>query len=254
MDRQQKDTELFDGIAHNYVKKDVIVSSSIARKFILLEAMRPALAAGNIGTVVEIGCGTGASARYLDGYYEKYYGVDASKNMIELARHTNRSNDRAVFYTPDRDGTPIPDNTADVILSVGVLHHMEHPDEAFASLKRVAKNGCLFIAIEPQRANPLIQALRKLRKLIDSSYSRDQVFFSEKELYGMLARAGLEGIEFEYQGFLTPPFAQMPLSPQFLFKYLSRLAIKADMRLNDRMPGVFRKLSFNIVARGVIKK
>ena len=252
---EQADRDLFDRIASHYARKDSVVSSSLARKSQLLFAIKPVLdELPTLGTIVEIGCGVGASAKYLAGHYERYIGIDQSKEMIKAARVFGQDNSRVEFIVASAKSKNLPQNIADVILSVGALHHMTQLDEAVESLVKIAKPGAFLVAREPQNGNPFVQMMRWMRGKVDSSYSRNQVFFSQQGLRDLFAKYGITDISVEFQGFLTPPFAEVVMYPQILIASLSRAAIKIDSWLNMHLPGFLRKLSFNIVVIGRFTK
>jgi ubiquinone/menaquinone biosynthesis C-methylase UbiE len=249
--REQADQVLFDRIASRYARKDLVASSSLARKSQLLSAIKPVLdELSNLGTVVDIGCGVGASAKYLAGHYERYVGIDQSKEMIKAAVMFNRGNPRAEFIAGNVKSKNLPRNIADLVLSDGALHHITELEEAMDSLVRIAKPGAFLVVREPQNGNPLLQVMRWIRGIVDSSYSKEQIFFSEKDLRELFETHGIVDLSVEFQGFLSPPFAQAILHPQVLTVPLSRVATRVDSWLNTYLPGVLRKLGFNIVVVG----
>ena len=255
MTREQADRVLFDRIASRYARKDLIASSSLARKSQLLSAIKPVLGElPNLGTVVDIGCGVGAPARYLDGHYERYIGIDQSEEMIRAAVVFNRGNPRAEFIAKNVKSRDLPQNIADVILSDGALHHVVELEETIDSLVRIAKPGAFLVVREPQNGNPLLQVMRWIRGIVDSSYSREQIFFSEEDLRELFANHSVVNLSVGFQGFLTPPFAQVILHPQALSAPLSRVAIQVDSWLNVHLPGWLRKLGFSIVVIGRFTK
>jgi len=251
--REQADRELFDRIAGRYATKDIVLSSSLARQYQLLTAMRPVLdQAPNLGTILDVGCGVGAPARYLDGHYERYIGVDQSTAMIEAAVALNRGNPRAEFLARNIKSRDLPTNVADVVLSDGALHHITELDEALDALTRVAKPGAFLVVREPQNSNPILQGMRWIRGVVDSSYSREQIFFSERGLRDLLSRHGITNVEFDFQGFLSTPFAQVVVHPQSLAVPFSRMGILIDRWLDAHLPKRLKKLAFNITAIGRI--
>jgi len=126
--REQADRELFDRIVGRYARKDVVVSSSLARKSQLIAAIKPLLdESPNLGTIVDVGCGVGAPARYLAGHYERYIGVDQSEEMIATATAFNQGNPKAEFIARNIKSSGLPQNVADVVLSDGALHHRWTP-------------------------------------------------------------------------------------------------------------------------------
>lgn len=251
MSRERADRNLFNKIAFQYARKDVVPSSSLARRSQLLMAMAPLLEVKpSLGTIVEIGCGVGAPARYLDGHYEQYIGIDQSEGMVDAARVFHQENPRVSFMAENVKSERLPQDVADVVLAVGALHHMTPLDDVMVSLSRIARPGAFIVAIEPQNGNPLIQMMRWVRGRIDPSYSQEQVFFSTEELERIFSRHGITGLEVSFQGYLTPPFAQVIIPPQFLTVPLVRLAIRVESWLQAHLPQFLRRFSFNVVVIG----
>lgn len=249
--RELADQALFDTIAKQYARKDSIASSSLARRTQLLSAIQPVLVdQPNMGTIVEIGCGVGASAQYLMGRYERYIGIDQSEAMIEAARLFNQSNPRATFLVGNARAPDLEPNVADTILSSGALHHMTELDQVMESLVRIARPGAYLVVIEPQNGNPLFQLMRWVRGKMDPSYSSDQIYFSEHDLTDLFTGHGIDDLSIDFQGFLSTPFAQVVLFPQTLSTPLSRAASHIDPWLASSLPGSLKRLSFNIVIIG----
>jgi len=249
--QEQRDQALFNQIATHYARKDVVHSSKLARRSQLLMAMEPVFAqTPHFGLVVDVGCGVGAPAAYLAGRYDSYIGIDQSTEMIEAARHFNRSQGNAKFIAANVKTVILPPHTADIILSIGTLHHVTGLDDVISKLAQLARPGARFVVIEPQNGNPVIQLMRWIRGKVDESYSSEQRFFSEQELVSLLSRNGVVDLEIGYQGFLTPPLAQVILNPQAIFVPLSRLAVQIDHWLARHLRGPLQKLSFNIVLIG----
>lgn len=248
--REQADRILFDRIAVDYAKKDIIMSSSLARRNRLLAAMRPVLEErSNLGTVVDIGCGVGAPAQYLAGRYSRYIGVDQSEEMIEKARTFNRNIAEAEFLATNvKDANLV--HMADVILAVGALHHMTDLDRVMDSVVRVAKPGAWLVTIEPHSGNPVLQMMRWVRGIVDTSYSRGQTFFREHCLRQLFSDHGIAILSVRFHGFLSPPFAEVILRPQCIAAPLCRLAIWLDSRIDRHGPAPWKRLAFNIVIIG----
>lgn len=247
---EKQDRELFNRIAAEYARKDTVGSTSRARKYQLMCAVGPAFKKqGKMGLLVEIACGVGASAKYLRGWYDRYIGIDYSDKLIEAARIFNKSNPHAEFITANIKDADIGCDKADMILAVGALHHMIDISKVMASLKKIARPGALFVAIEPQRGNPIVQFLRQVRTKIDRSYSEKQLYFSRQELINMMSDNGMTDIETEYQGYFSPPLAQVILRPQLIFIPMSGAAILIDKAVDKLLPGFLKIFSWNIVLR-----
>ncbi len=249
--REAADRELFNRIAESYARKDQVTSSRIARRDGLLRALRPLLArSGGLGTVVDVGCGIGAQAHYLLGHFDRYIGIDQSEELVQAGEVYNAHLERVEFIAANIKSPDLPENVADTVLVVGALHHMTELETVMQSLRCIAKPGAAFVAMEPQSANPVIQVLRRIRMKVDRSYSREQTFFREDELRSILEFGELQEISIEYQGFVTPPFAQVILNPQAIFAPISRLALMVEHALDAVLRGPVRKLSWNMVASG----
>ena len=100
--------------------------------------------------VLDVGCGTGnliLTAKSYVGTSGSLYGIDASPEMIELARKkAKRSGSEAVFDVGLIEKIAYPDANFDVVISRLVIHHL--PDDlkrqGFAEIFRVLKPGGLF--------------------------------------------------------------------------------------------------------------
>lgn len=255
MTRETRDRLLFNRIARTYAKKDSAVSSSLARKSKLLSTITPVLATFSEPiTIVDIGCGVGAPAKYLTGCYARYIGIDQSEELIEAAKIFHHGNPRAEFIAANMKSPNVAHSTADVILSDGALHHMTELDNVMTSLLWIAKPGAFLVIREPHNRNPLIGLLRWIRGFVDVSYSQEQRFFSEQELQDLLARHGISEVTIRYHGFLSTPFAEVVIPPQAIMVPLSRLAIAIDRWIEKYAPRALQQLSFNIIAIGRFPK
>ncbi len=246
---EERDRELFDRIAKEYSKKDQVPSCRKAREYQLHTGMG-ALLTKKIPLIVEIGCGIGASAEYMEGAFDSYIGIDYSEEQIRQARLAHTDQKGVSFIVKNvKELTPSDIPPTDVVLAVGAFHHFTELDKAFSAITSVMKNGAWLVAIEPQRQNPIIQLLRFIRTKVDKGYSSDQIYFSGQELTGLLERNGFTDIEIQYEGFFSPPFAQVAFNPQWLFLPLSRLSILLDKVCDRILPAPLKRLSWNLVAR-----
>lgn len=245
-----RDRAHFNRFAKRYAIKDYVESSSLARRYEVRAAVMPLVEqAGSLGTVIEIGCGAGAAARYLEGAYGQYIGVDYSEEMIAAGHALNGHNKRTTFLVANAKSIPVPNRSADAVILLGALHHMTQWDAVVESLKRVAKPGAHLVMLEPFSGNPVVQLLRFLRGLVDPSYSREQHFFSCAELFRLLEGHGFTHLEDSYVGYFSTPLAEviLPLGP--LATPVSRTAISADRWLERHLPAFLRTLAWKIVIR-----
>ncbi len=76
------------------------------------------------GTVLEVGCGAGGFARALAARGALVSGVDASPEMIRLARQRTRAGSRVEFVCGDSLEQRLPSAHFDAVVSVATLHHL----------------------------------------------------------------------------------------------------------------------------------
>ena len=92
-----------------------------------------------------------------------------------VGRKITKNLDNVTLIDSNIKDINLEDKSVDTILIVGGLHHMTDFDEIFRVFKKVAKPGANLVAIEPQRENPLIQLLRKIRMKINPGYVRSKI-------------------------------------------------------------------------------
>jgi SAM-dependent methyltransferase len=101
-------------------------------------------------TVLEAGCGTGQLSIFLSRYNRQIYGIDISKGSLVEAKKfiTKNSIKNVTLYRMNIFNHCFVENTFDVIISNGVLHHTHNPKKAFINLSRILKeNGIIVIGL-----------------------------------------------------------------------------------------------------------
>lgn len=109
--------------------------------------------------VLDIGCGNARFARFLhdSGYSIQYEGLDANAALLDAARARLPAPLRESvklaehdFLTGDRPGAALPDGPFDLVVLMGVLHHVPGADWRRAlleaSAERLAPGGILALA------------------------------------------------------------------------------------------------------------
>lgn len=97
--------------------------------------------------ILDAGCGNGRTFRLFEGKKIKYYGIDISKKLLDVAKKENGS---GKFILGDVTKLPYKDAFFDVTISIATLHHIpseELRQKAINELYRVTKSGgIVFIA------------------------------------------------------------------------------------------------------------
>lgn len=114
---------------------------------------------------LDYACGNGVTSIEAAEYGAKFVmGLDISSGSISNARKLAKDKgfDSSIrFFVGDCEDTGLPDNSVDVILCAGMLHHLDL-NYAFPELKRILKPGGKIIAVEALDYNPFIKAYRML--------------------------------------------------------------------------------------------
>jgi SAM-dependent methyltransferase len=150
----EKTTGIRAILSHPYVYElwSRSVGGERARATLVREHARPSPDA----RVLDLGCGPGELLCHLGDV--RYTGVDINPDYIAHARA--RFGDRAEFYVNDATALDLPERSFDLVLSVGVLHHLD--DAGAMQLLRLAADalapGGRMVAVDPtfvQKQSPL---------------------------------------------------------------------------------------------------
>ena len=100
--------------------------------------------------IIEIGCGTGQMSNFLSRHNRIIVGTDISKSSLILANNLKKKNDiKNVFFILMNLFKPcFKQNSFDVLISNGCLHHTSDPKKAFGEICKLLKiNGYLIIGL-----------------------------------------------------------------------------------------------------------
>ncbi|MFV2057439.1 MAG: class I SAM-dependent methyltransferase [Thiohalomonadales bacterium] len=109
--------------------------------------------------VIDIGCGEGTNARFLQDKGAEVIGVDASEELIEqgLKRYPELAGKMHVGNALSLD---FEDNAFDLATLIGVLHHIYSRDDQLKAIRealRVVKPGGTVLIRESNLINPLFR-------------------------------------------------------------------------------------------------
>lgn len=137
-----------------------------------------------IDSLLDLGTGTGRILQLLDGKYRKAVGVDASRDMLSVAR-TNLDKTgtaRASVRHGDIFNLPLDGQDFDLITIHQVLHFLDEPQAAIAEAARVLRPGGRLAIID--FAPHTLEYLR-------DAHAHQRLGFSHEVMAGWLAKAGL---------------------------------------------------------------
>ena len=110
-------------------------------------AMAGVLGAGPLGSLIDIGTGTGRMLELFGDRADAALGIDRSSEMLRLARAKLAGAANTELRQADLYALPMADDAADVAILHHVLHFAQQPGAAIAEASRVlAAGGRLLIA------------------------------------------------------------------------------------------------------------
>tara|TARA_B100000795_G_C22803119_1_gene443052 strand:- start:1210 stop:2067 length:858 start_codon:yes stop_codon:yes gene_type:complete len=158
--------------------------------------------------VLEIGCGRGSLSCYFSdaGYYCTL--VDLSENVINVAKEIfKKSKLKADFVVGDANNLDIPDNSFDIIYSIGLLEHFEDIETPIKEQIRVLdKGGVWFGYIVPEYSDNVQKNYEWINEILkdyqestkDTSIKKDLIYrsdFGSERYIPILKKLGLRNIQ-----------------------------------------------------------
>jgi len=147
-------------------------------------AMADVLGDGALGTLVDVGTGTGRMLELFGGRAERAVGVDRSSEMLRLARAklAERGLEGVELRQADLYALPLAQGEADAVLLHHVLHFVQAPGQAIAEAARVlGPGGRLLIADFAPHA----------REELRSEHAHVRLGFSDEQVADWFDAAGL---------------------------------------------------------------
>ncbi|MFN3435357.1 MAG: ArsR/SmtB family transcription factor [Sphingomonas sp.] len=142
-DRAASAAQWFEGHADEW---DAIRSLHVAESEVEA-AMAGVLGEGPLGSLIDIGTGTGRMLELFGGQADSALGIDRSSEMLRLARAKLHDRPNTELRQADLYALPMADGAADVAILHHVLHFAQQPGAAIAEAARVlAPGGRLLIA------------------------------------------------------------------------------------------------------------
>jgi SAM-dependent methyltransferase len=158
--------------------------------------------------VVDLGCGAGSVARRLTGLYRNYVGCDVVRYPGFAESETVR------FQAVDLNRTPFPLETAsaDAVVSVETIEHLENPRALVREMVRIARPGGWVLVTTPNQLSVAskvwlvcrnqFQAFREAPGL----YPAHITALVEEDLRRIAQECGLTSIAFRYTDHGRIPF------------------------------------------------
>lgn len=104
--------------------------------------------------LLELGCGRATSSIFQALYHEglEVFPSDFSANALRIAeKNAEKYGVKARFIETDLYKTPLGDESFDIVISLGVMEHVEQPEKAYREMRRLlGKNGLMISMNVPE--------------------------------------------------------------------------------------------------------
>lgn len=127
--------------------------------------------------VLDFACGNGENGIHAARCGADATGIDISPEGVANANLNARQlgvADHCRFEVMDGENMAFPDNTFDIAVEYGALHHVDL-DKAMGELCRVLKPGGQMICVEALRHNPIIHWYRKRTPHLRTAWEVDHI-------------------------------------------------------------------------------
>lgn len=203
---------LYDGPlnAHNY--------NFVARR----EGVRELLEAhGQVGKILDVGCGTGDYFELATQMGASYHGVDFAWRMLrEAAARVEDHGRRHLFVTAAGARLPYADGTFDVVLAIGYIEYFADPTPPLQEIARVLKPGGLLImqSFKPDLFCTLNRGLARVRRVCRRVATRGRrgrgglkpTLYTRRGLDRVVSAFGFVPVDHRFKNFwVCPRFLQL---------------------------------------------
>lgn len=173
----------------------------------------------SIETLLDVGCGIGASSYYWQGKIKQVICGDFSSSLLKS--HPLRG--RAVQM--DALELPFGDKSFDLVNCWELLHHLDRPEIALKEMVRVSRK--YVVVFEPNRNHPL----QFLFALINKDH-RLVMRYSRRYLESSAHQASLKEVCLKTMGWIFPN-----RTPSWLFPLLKSLPFEARLGISHLLIG-----------------
>ena len=150
-------------------------------------------------TVVDLGCGTGLLASQLAPWVGHLVAVDREPAMVQAAQQRLHDQDNVTFHLGDLAGIDLPQASADLVLAILLLHHVQNPANVLALAATL---------LNPAGRLLIVDMVQHNRSAYRDTMGHLHLGFSKEDIAGWATNAGLRLTR--YQRLRPNPDAQGP--------------------------------------------
>jgi ubiquinone/menaquinone biosynthesis C-methylase UbiE len=246
--QRQKDNEL--DVQKKLVNKYKAISKQefyrLYQKYWDSVILAPLPKQGHI-SVLDCGCGTGKMLQTLLNIYNHVYGIDLCIDMLKVIEGYK---EKVKVVTGNIQEMGFKNNTFDIVICKGSLHHLTNPEDAIKEIWRVLKKNGLFILSEPCRDNVFWHNVGVAYTKLSRNFSNHHHLFYSNLLKKIIMNNGFTIQRIQYFGFVGFPLCgiayQLPIMKFIPFNYtLCKILIRLDKSFS-KIP-LLRRFNWHII-------
>ena len=160
---KKKEIKFFDNFVEKHDQYIGLSNESFERLY--LELSKSLSSFNDNIKIIDLGCGTGTFTKKLLNLSDDVFGCDISEKSIIKAR---KLNSKIKFINEDIENLSLTNETFDIVILSGVLHHFENSNKVLLESKRILKKGGLLFAFDPNLHNPFFWLYRRKKSFFYS--------------------------------------------------------------------------------------
>jgi len=100
-----------------------------------------------LGSVLDVGCGTGILFKYVDEHAHTIVAIDVSRRTLKQAKERQQIVETVTVHLvqADADNMPLQNRVFDSIFAVTVLQNVPDPNRTLKEMQRAAKDNAIFV-------------------------------------------------------------------------------------------------------------
>lgn len=165
--------------------------------------------------LLELGCGTGSFSRQALASVQALIGLDISFVSLVVAREDVPE---SLCVMGDIEHIPFPDDSFDIVVYSGVLHHFPSLQRAVREGLRVLRPGGRCFGYDPNLYNPAMWLYRRLPLPLDKRHTVNERLLAAREVEVELTHAGFSTV-------VVQAIAGVTYEPAWVKGYLSKGAL-----------------------------
>lgn len=208
------------------------------------------------GHVLELMCGEAELTRRLPSRFQSATGLDLDPHLTAKAGK-EIDDPRVRIIVGSATQIPLADNSIDVVLVMGGLHHARPLlDTIIPEIRRVLSDDGVLIVSEPANDHLITRTIRHLQYSLSSQQGNDEDEdgFTRPEIKAVLQRAGMNLETYEQFGFLAFPLIGntdlVPLLRHSKNLKLGKALIDLDVFL-ERLP-IIKKMAWTSIFKATV--